>query len=98
MASEIDKCVFCKLVTLTRGHHIIPRSKGGNEVVQTCETCEGFIHGQWTHNELRDKFNTVESILETKEFKNFLKWRLKQQSTSIFKSSKNKFRDKHRYH
>jgi len=98
MASEIDQCIFCKLTTLTRGHHIIPKCKGGDIIVSTCPTCEEYIHGRWSHNELRDKFNTVESILNTDDFRKFLKWRLKQPPTVIFKSSKNKFRDKNKYH
>ena len=98
MAASIDICVFCKVETLTRGHHMIPRSKGGDVIVPTCETCESFIHKTWTHNELRDVYNTVESILQTEKFQKFLKWRLKQPATVLFKSSPGKFRDKNKYH
>lgn len=98
MAAEIKQCVFCKVETLTRGHHMIPRSKGGDVIVPTCETCESFIHKTWTHNELRDVYNTVESILQTEKFQKFLKWRLKQPATVLFKSSPGKFRDRNKYH
>jgi hypothetical protein len=98
MASEIDQCVFCKLITLTRGHHIIPKSKGGTTIVPTCETCESFIHKTWTHNELRDVYNNVDIILSNEKFQKFLKWRLKQTVTAIFKSSSGKLRDKNKYH
>src|SRR5271169_5638661 len=98
MASEINQCVFCKLTTLTRGHHIIPRCKSGTEIMPTCECCESFIHSTWNHNELRDTFNTVESILNNEKFQKFLKWRLKQPTTAIFKSTASKNRDKNKYH
>jgi len=98
MASEIDQCVFCKLTTLTRGHHIIPKSKGGTTIVATCETCESFIHKTWTHNELRDIYNNVDTILANERFQKFLKWRLKQPVTAVFKSSLGKTRDKNKYH
>ena len=98
MASEFAQCVFCKLTTLTRGHHIIPKSKGGTMIVPTCETCESFIHKTWTHNELRDVYNNVETIVENEKFQKFLKWRWKQPLTAVFKSSLGKSRDKNKYH
>ena len=98
MSAEINKCEFCGLTTFTRGHHVIPKSKGGKETVNTCPTCENFIHSNWNHNELRDIYNSVESILNNEKFQSFLKWRKKQPATTIFKSSKGKFRDKNKYH
>jgi len=98
MASEFAKCVFCEMTTLTRGHHIIPKSKGGTTIVSTCETCESFIHKTWTHNELRDVYNNVEIIVENEKFQKFLKWRWKQPATAVFKSSLGKMRDKNKYH
>ena len=96
--TAVDKCEFCGIVTHTRGHHVIPKAKCGTVVVPTCETCESYIHKTWTHNELRDTFNTVESIVSNEGFQKFLKWRRKQPSTTLFKSSPGKFRDKNPYH
>jgi hypothetical protein len=97
MASKISDCVFCKLNTLTRGHHIVPKSKGGATIVDTCETCESFIHKTWTHNELRDIYNNVETILANEKFQKFLKWRLKQPVDVVFKSVPGKYRNKGKY-
>lgn len=98
MASKMSQCVFCKLTTLTRGHHLIPKCKSGTTIVPTCQTCEEYIHANWSHNELRDVYNTVESIIENEKFQKFLKWRWKQPTTSVFKSSLGKTRDKNKYH
>ena len=98
MDEEYNYCAFCGFKTITRGHHVIPKSKGGSMIVRTCETCESFIHKTWTHNELRDTYNSVESILETEQFQKFLKWRRKQPPTVLFKSERGKFRDKNKYH
>jgi len=84
--------------TYVTQHHLIPRSKGGKETISCCPTCESFLHKNWTHNELRDVYNTVESILQTEKFQKFLKWRLKQPTTVLFKSQPGKFRDKNKYH
>ncbi len=39
-----ESCVFCKRQVPTRGHHVVPRCKGGTEIVPTCHSCEDFTH------------------------------------------------------
>lgn len=90
-------CKFCGVLCQTSKHHVVPRAKGGKETVPTCQTCESFIHKTWSHNQLRDVYNTVESILATLEFQKFLKWRRKQDTTAVFRTQANKFREKGRY-
>jgi len=46
-------------------------AKGGKEIAPTCHSCEDYIHKTWTHNELRDTFNTVEKILSDPRFQKF---------------------------
>lgn len=91
-------CELCKLKVQVRHHHLIPRCKGGKNIVCVCQTCESFLHNQWSHNELRDTYNSIETILKSEKFQRFLKWRLKHPPSVIFPSSKNKFRDKNKYH
>ena len=91
-------CVFCGSDVNIKHHHIIPKCKGGKETVPSCFVCENFIHSSWNHNELRDIFNNVETILANEKFQKFLKWRLKQPTTVIYKSLNGKFRDKNKYH
>ena len=98
MAIDINTCKLCGLFVLTREHHLIPRAKRGKETIACCETCESQIHKIWTHNQLRDTYNSVESILASPDFQSFLKWRKKQSPTTIFKSSTGRFRDKNKYH
>ena len=91
-------CVFCKRDIVTREHHIVPRCKGGKETVSACESCESFLHKTWTHNELRDTYNNVETILSEERFQKFLKWLKKQKPTTLFKSSiSNNRRSKGKY-
>ena len=98
MNEETNKCEFCGMTAPTRGHHVIPKSKGGKVVVPTCETCESYIHKTWTHNQLRDIYNSVEAILVDEDFQRFLKWRRKQSAITISKSKRGKHRDKNKYH
>lgn len=97
MPIQIACCAFCDRETCTRGHHVVPRSKGGKIVVPTCESCEDFIHSTWSHNELRDTFNTVEKIRADERFGRFLKWLLKQSSQSVHRTKRNRLRPSGRY-
>ena len=91
------KCELCKMVLYTRRHHLTPKSKGGKETIDCCFTCENFLHKTFSNNELRDVYNSIESILSNEKFQSFLKWRRKQSPTIIFKSSAGKFRNKNKY-
>ena len=90
-------CVFCNQNVNTREHHIVPKCKGGRKTVSSCEMCEDFIHKTWSHNELRDIYNNVETILDSEKMQKFLKWRVKQPITSVYKSNRSKFRTKNKY-
>ena len=92
-----ESCVFCKRQVSTRGHHVVPRCKGGTEIVPTCHSCEDFIHKTWSHNELRDTFNSVESILADARFQKFLKWLHRQQETAVFRSQRGRTRKPGKY-
>ncbi len=97
MPIKLTACAFCGRVTRTRGHHIVPKSKGGRVVLPTCESCEDFIHSTWSHNELRDSFDTVEKIRADARFGRFLKWLLKQPVATVYASKRGKARPADRY-
>jgi len=92
-------CVFCKRedVPGMHLHHVIPRSKNGKEIVDTCGSCGSFIHRTWSNNELRDVYNTVEKILEDERFSRYLKWLKKQAPSRKFRTATRSGRDKGKY-
>jgi len=92
-----EDCVFYKRKVATRGHHVVPRCKGGAEILPTCLSCEDFIHQNWSHYELHDGFNTVEKILADARFQRFLRWLHKQHETAFFRSDHNRSRNTNRY-
>ncbi len=87
-----EVCAFCNRKVPTRRHHVVPRCKGGRDVAPTCHSCEDFIHKTWTHNELRDTFNTVEKIQTDPRFQKFLRWLYKQQEGAVFRTRRNRSR------
>lgn len=97
MSVEIKKCELCQMEVETRKHHLIPKSKGGKETIDCCFTCENYLHKTWSHNQLRDVYNSVEVILADEGFQKFLKWRRKQSATTLFKSVTGRNRNKRKY-
>ena len=92
-----EGCAFCQRKVPTRGHHVVPRCRGGRDTAPTCHSCEDFIHKTWTHNELRDTFNTVEKIQADPRFQKFLRWLYKQQESAFFRTRRNRFRTRQPY-
>jgi 5-methylcytosine-specific restriction enzyme A len=94
-----ETCSFCGRsdVPGMHGHHVVPRCKNGKIVVPTCGSCGSFIHATWSHNELRDTWNTVEKIVADERFVRFLKWLGKQHPTAKFRTARNNNRPAGKY-
>lgn len=94
-----ETCVFCNRpdVPGMHGHHVVPRCKGGKEIVPTCGSCGSFIHATWSHNQLRDEYNTFEKIVADERFQKYLKWLMKQQPTAKFRSVRRNGRAEGKY-
>jgi glutaredoxin-related protein len=95
----MSTCAFClrEGAPKLHQHHVIPKCKRGKEIVPTCGACGSFIHATWSHNQLRDDYNTVDKVVATPEYQRFLKWLLKQDSTAHFRSAKNNDRPAGKY-
>lgn len=93
-----EKCAFCQRNTATREHHVVPRCKGGRETAPACRSCEDFIHKTWSHNQLRDEFNTVAKIQSDPRYQTFLRWLQKQHLDAEFRTRRNRSRTSRRYH
>ena len=87
-----EVCAFCNRKVPAREHHVVPRCKGGRDIAPTCHSCEDFIHKTWTHDELRDTFNTVEKIQADPLFQTFLRWLCRQQEGTFFRTRRNRNR------
>jgi len=94
-----ETCAFCGRVGAKglHGHHVIPRCKGGKVIEPTCGSCGSFIHKTWSHNELRDTFNTVEKIQADERYQRFVKWLLKQRVDVKFRTERRNGRAEGKY-
>lgn len=65
--------------------------------VPTCFSCEDFIHKTWDHNQLRDTYNNVPTILADPRFQAFLKWLGRQPAGTEVRTKRNNARKANLY-
>lgn len=82
-------CPLCgREVSKVSDHHLIPKSRGGQETLPICLDCHKSIHAFFTNKELEDKFNTVENLLSDEKFAKHIKWLSKQDPTRRFRTER----------
>ena len=55
-------------------HHVVPKSKGGNETILLHRICHSKIHSVFHLTELKNHYNNIQEIKEHPEIKKFIKW------------------------
>jgi len=55
-------------------HHLIPKSKKGKETIFVCNCCGDTIHKVFTLNELRDKYNTLDKMINHPLIVKWVNW------------------------
>ena len=81
------KCQLCGCETKLTKHHLIPKLKAKNKYkeikedpsnyIWICRSCHDSIHALYTETELRDKYSTLEALLQAPELAKFLTWKRK---------------------
>src|SRR3982751_294959 len=81
---EPKRCALCQreVLQVTR-HHLIPRSKGGTEVVDLCVPCHKTLHSFFSNRTLLNELHTVESLRQEPEIARYLEWIRKQPDRAI---------------
>ena len=66
-------CSLCNTDRATQRHHLIPLSinRYSNNTIPVCRLCHIFIHLVFKNKQLANTYNTIESIVETKQFQEF---------------------------
>ena len=55
-------------------HHLIPKARGGKEIVPLHKICHRKIHATFTEKQLEKYYNTFDRLREHEEIQNFIKW------------------------
>ena len=77
-------------------HHLVPKSRKGQETVLICAACHKQIHAIFSEKELERRFNTIESLVEAEEFLPWVKWIRKRKPTSKIRVARSGRRSKRR--
>jgi hypothetical protein len=55
-------------------HHLVPKMFKGRETVDLHPICHRKIHSLWSERELKNRFHSIERILEAPEIRTFVAW------------------------
>jgi len=57
-------------------HHLVPKHKGGKGMgtIRVCVDCGNQLHLLFSNNELRDRLNTLESLLADERVQRWVQW------------------------
>ena len=69
---------------LTR-HHLVPKSRGGREIILLCRPCHRQLHALFTEKELERHYPTVESLLAAEALQPYLHWARRRKPTKSVK-------------
>ena len=64
-------------VNMTR-HHVVPKSRGGNEIEEICKTCHRQVHALFGNKELAGALHSLEELRAHPEMIKYIAWVRKQ--------------------
>lgn len=73
---EPSRCALCgrPLGSKTEWHHVIPKSRGGREVVPVHPICHRAIHATVSEAELERLYPAMDALREQPDIAKFLRW------------------------
>jgi 5-methylcytosine-specific restriction enzyme A len=78
------RCALCgREVSFVTKHHLIPKSEGGQEVVELCVPCHKTLHSFFSNTTLLKELHTIEKLRQHPDIARYLKWVRRQPDTSI---------------
>jgi hypothetical protein len=87
----IEICILCEReVPFLTDHHIVPKSRGGKDLVAICRDCHRQLHALFENKVLESDLNTVEAIIANDSFVKYLKWVDKRPFGAVHKAKRAK--------
>ena len=85
----LEICILCQReVPFLTDHHIIPKSRGGKDLVAICRDCHRQLHALFENKTLETELNTVEAIVSNEGFAKYLKWVDKRPFGAVHKAKR----------
>jgi hypothetical protein len=69
-------CPLCRrpLGVATEQHHLVPKTFKGAETVELHRICHRKIHATFSERELKNRYHTIERLLEHDDIRAFVDW------------------------
>jgi len=84
-------CILCQRdVPYLTDHHIVPKSRGGTELVAICRNCHRQLHVLFGNKTLEAELNTVDVIMANEQLIKYLAWVEKRPFGSVHKAKRSK--------
>jgi hypothetical protein len=87
------RCPLCKRPNYhPTDHHLVPKSRGGEDTETLCRDCHKAIHATFSNKELERAYNTVEALMAHEGFAKQVRFISKQDGRVNIKLAKNQQR------
>jgi 5-methylcytosine-specific restriction protein A len=84
-------CPLCKRdVDKYSDHHLIPKSRGGKELIRICIDCHRQLHALYDNKTLETDLNTTESIIDNEQFSKYIKWVKRKKCGVVHKAKRSR--------
>ncbi|CCQ36830.1 uncharacterized protein Nmlp_2676 [Natronomonas moolapensis 8.8.11] len=96
-------CALCRRVIsderiadpqVVQEHHLRPEERATSPTVMLCRPCHKQIHAVFTNEELRDDYDTIESLREATQLGEYLSWIRGTEKLDIQVTTSNRVRDR----
>jgi hypothetical protein len=79
----VNGCQLCGRDVETTRHHLVPKSRKESPIVRLCSPCHRQVHASFTHHELKQRYNTIESLRDAERLQGFIRWIRKSNKTNV---------------
>lgn len=90
---ELITCPLCKRPipkSLQSKHHLIPKSRGGKEIIILHKICHNKLHSTLSEKELEREYSTIDKLKTNPEIIKFVKWITKKPPNFYSRTRKKK--------
>ena len=77
-------------------HHLRPEERAESETVMLCRPCHRQIHALFTNGELRERYDTIETLRSADRLQGYIDWIRGTDKLDIQISTSNRVRDQRR--
>jgi hypothetical protein len=75
-------------------HHLVPERRAESPTVTLCRPCHDQVHALFTNEELRESYDTIESLRDADRLAGYLSWIRTTAKLDVATDTSNRVRDR----